>query len=173
MFLCFISWPQIHFVLVGGVTVEVLGVTGCFSCRNVPCGGLLYSPGGLQGCIPHALFSFAVVNLLHLRISPLALSLMHILWESLWLKASCGWGLNFLSDLPRIALKCGGIMDLLILVFALLFCRSVWEEIGGGELVEEGKIKRSSGNKWCLSGFCFIAESIILSNQLVVEQASN
>jgi len=30
---------------------------------------------------------------------------MHILWESLWLKASCGWGLNFLSDLPRIALK--------------------------------------------------------------------
>lgn len=43
----------------------------------------------------------------------------------------------------------------------------------GGELVDEGKIKHSSGDKWCLSGFCFIAESIILSNQLVVEQASN
>lgn len=122
MFLCFITWPQICFVLVGRVNVEVLGVTGCFSCRSVPCGGLLYSPGGLQRCIPHALFSFAVVNLLHLRISPRALSLMHILWESLWLKASCGWGLNFLSELPRIALKWRGLWTCW---FLCLHCCSV------------------------------------------------
>lgn len=122
MFLCFISWLQIHFLLVGGVNVEVLGVTGCFSCRNAPCGGLLYAPGGLQGCIPHAHFSFAVINLLHLQRSLRALNLMHILWESLWLKTSCGWGLNFLSDLPRIALKWGGLWTCW---FLCLHCCSV------------------------------------------------
>lgn len=122
MFLCFLSWPRIHFLQVGGVNVEVMGVTGCFSCRNAPCWGLLYSPGGLQGCIPHAHFSFAVVTLLHLQRSLRALNLLHILWESLWLKASCGWGLNFLSDLPRIALKWAGLWTCW---FLCLHCSSV------------------------------------------------
>lgn len=47
---------------------------------------------------------------------------MHILWESLWLKASCGWGLNFLSVLPRIALKCRdyGMVDPYVCTAVLL-----------------------------------------------------
>lgn len=80
VFLCFMSWPLICLVLVEGVNVEVLGVTGCFSCRNVPRGGLFYTPGGLTGCFLHAHFSFAVVKLLHLQRSSCAQSLMHILW---------------------------------------------------------------------------------------------
>lgn len=90
------------------------------AAEKAPCGGLLYAPGGLQGCILHAHFSFAVVNLLHLQRD--ALKLMHILWESLWLKASCGWGLNFLSDLPRMALKWGGLWTCW---FLCLHCCSV------------------------------------------------
>lgn len=152
MFLCFITLPQMCFVLVGGVNVEVLGVTGCFSCRSVPCGGLLYSPGGLQGCIPHALFPFAVVNLLHLRISPRALSLMHILWESLWLKAS----------LSRINVAVW-----------LVFVRPSLPSVNNVQLHSAACITSQIKSCACLLCFCVFSVSVCLSvicksNQLVL-----